>query len=83
MNEDRSLETTTELASRRDLLLATLAVGGVALPRWLERPEAVDPDQFIELISYPQTRGYVRSVLRNRDLYRALYPPNRSEPESR
>jgi len=33
----------------------------------------VDPDQFLELIPFQETRGYVRSVLRNRELYRALY----------
>jgi soluble lytic murein transglycosylase len=45
--------------------------------RWLERDGVSDPDQFIEAIPYPETRGYVRSVLRNRELYRALYPsPN-------
>jgi len=41
--------------------------------RWLERDGADDPDQFIELIPYPETRGYVRSVIRNRELYRVLY----------
>jgi len=35
--------------------------------------EDVTPDAFIELIPYQETRGYTRSVLRNRDLYRALY----------
>jgi len=34
---------------------------------------ADDPDEFIELIPYQETRGYVRAVLRNRELYRALY----------
>jgi len=43
--------------------------------RWLDRAGAADPDRFIELIPYPETRGYVRSLLRNRELYRALYEP--------
>src|SRR3989442_7323834 len=47
--------------------------------RWLERAGAADPDRFIELIPYPETRGYVRSLLRNRELYRAL---NRSDRKS-
>src|SRR2546428_9817913 len=38
--------------------------------RWLARDSAQDPDEFIELIPYQETRGYVRSVLRNRELYR-------------
>jgi len=41
--------------------------------RWVGREGADDPDRFIELIPYQETRGYVRSVLRNRELYRALY----------
>ncbi|HEX9610711.1 MAG TPA: transglycosylase SLT domain-containing protein [Gemmatimonadales bacterium] len=68
---------------RVEAALAAYNAGGRPAARWLERPEAADPDQFIELITYPQTRGYVRSVIRNRDLYRALYPPRQSEPESR
>jgi len=43
--------------------------------RWLERPGGADPDEFLELIPYRETRGYLRSVLRNRALYAALYPP--------
>ena len=61
---------------RVDAALAAYNAGSRPALRWLERPDAADPDQFIELITYPQTRGYVRSVLRNRDLYRALYGSN-------
>jgi peptidoglycan lytic transglycosylase len=53
--------------------IAAYNAGGSPVRRWLERDGAGDPDQFIELIPYPETRGYVRSVLRNRELYRALY----------
>lgn len=53
--------------------IAAYNAGGTPVRRWLERDGAEDPDQFIELIPYPETRGYVRSVLRNRELYRALY----------
>ncbi|MGH7700489.1 MAG: lytic transglycosylase domain-containing protein, partial [Gemmatimonadales bacterium] len=62
--------------------LAAYNAGSRPVNRWLARPEASDPDQFIELITYPQTRGYVRSVLRNRDLYRSLYAPVASLPEA-
>ena len=34
-------------------------------------------DEFLELIPYRETRGYVRAVLRNRALYAILYPPVR------
>jgi soluble lytic murein transglycosylase len=58
---------------RVDAAAAAYNAGAAPVMRWLSRPGAEDPDQFIELIPYQETRGYVRAVLRNRDLYRALY----------
>ncbi|HEV8382357.1 MAG TPA: transglycosylase SLT domain-containing protein [Gemmatimonadales bacterium] len=60
---------------RVDAAIAAYNAGPVPVRRWLERAGASDPDRFIELIPYPETRGYVRSLLRNRELYRALYAP--------
>jgi soluble lytic murein transglycosylase len=60
---------------RVDAAIAAYNAGPAPVRRWLERAGAVDPDRFIELIPYPETRGYVRSLLRNRELYRALYAP--------
>ena len=59
---------------RLETAIAAYNAGGSPVRRWLERDGADDPDQFIELIPYPETRGYVRSVIRNRELYRILYP---------
>jgi soluble lytic murein transglycosylase len=58
---------------RVEVAVAAYNAGPVPVARWLARPGADDPDRFIELIPYPETRGYVRAVLRNRELYRALY----------
>ncbi|OLC08749.1 MAG: hypothetical protein AUH42_00670 [Gemmatimonadetes bacterium 13_1_40CM_70_11] len=58
---------------RIEAAVAAYNAGPKPVARWLARPGAEDPDQFIELIPYPETRGYVRAVLRNRELYRALY----------
>lgn len=60
---------------RIDAAVAAYNAGPNPVRRWLERAGANDPDRFIELIPYPETRGYVRSLLRNRELYRALYEP--------
>jgi soluble lytic murein transglycosylase len=60
---------------RVDAAIAAYNAGPQPVRRWLERAGASDPDRFIELIPYPETRGYVRSLLRNRELYRALYVP--------
>jgi soluble lytic murein transglycosylase len=57
----------------REAAIAAYNAGGTPVRRWLRQPDAADPDRFIELIPYPETRGYVRSVLRNRELYRAMY----------
>jgi soluble lytic murein transglycosylase len=63
---------------RLDAAVAAYNAGPSPVRRWLERGGADDPDRFIELIPYPETRAYVRSVLRNRELYRALYAPEGS-----
>jgi soluble lytic murein transglycosylase len=60
---------------RLEAAIAAYNAGPVPVRRWLERDGTDDGDQFIELIPYPETRGYVRSVLRNRELYRVLYSP--------
>jgi soluble lytic murein transglycosylase len=60
---------------RVDAAIAAYNAGPTPVRRWLDRAGAGDPDRFIELIPYPETRGYVRSLLRNRELYRALYEP--------
>jgi soluble lytic murein transglycosylase len=59
---------------RVDAAVASYNAGGRPVSRWLAAPGASDPDRFLEAITYPETRGYVRSVLRNRALYAALYP---------
>ena len=58
---------------RLEAAIAAYNAGPSPVRRWLERDGADDPDQFIELIPYPETRGYVRSVMRNLELYRDLY----------
>jgi soluble lytic murein transglycosylase-like protein/TolA-binding protein len=54
--------------------LAAYNAGGTPVRRWLARYDVNDPVQFVEQIPYVETRGYVRTVLRNWALYRALYP---------
>ncbi len=66
---------------RVDVAVAAYNAGGRPVSRWLKLPDAADPDRFLEGITYPETRGYVRAVLRNRALYQALYPsPDSSTP---
>lgn len=55
--------------------LAAYNAGGSRARRWLRYPEASDPAFFVEGIPFVETRGYVRTVVRNHALYRALYGP--------
>ena len=57
------------------LTLAAYNAGQTPVARWRRFPEARDPALFVERIPYAETRGYVRSVLRNLSMYRVLYPP--------
>lgn len=56
--------------------LAAYNAGDGRVARWSRKPGADDPEVFIERIPFAETRDYVRIVLRNRDLYRALYFTN-------
>lgn len=57
------------------LALAAYNAGGRPVEQWRRRwGHPTDQVQFIDRIPYPETRRYVRTVVRNRALYRALYP---------
>jgi soluble lytic murein transglycosylase len=58
--------------------LAAYNAGSRAVARWRRSLEATDPVRFVEGITYRETRGYVRTVLRNWDLYRGLYPTDKA-----
>lgn len=60
-----------------DLVLALAAynAGGGRVRRWLRSEDPGDPDRWIEHIPFSETRHYVRAVLRNLAVYRALYAP--------
>jgi soluble lytic murein transglycosylase len=57
--------------------LAAYNAGEDAVAKWERRYAGRDEDEFVELISYRETRDYVKAVLRNHRLYRRLYaePP--------
>jgi soluble lytic murein transglycosylase len=41
--------------------------------RWAKRTGVDDPEVFAERIPFVETRGYVRVISRNQELYRSLY----------
>ena len=60
--------------------LAAYNAGGTPVRRWLRSFGGDDQVQFIEKVPYVETRGYLRTVLRNLALYRALYPARPGGP---
>jgi soluble lytic murein transglycosylase len=71
-----------------DLVMAVAAynAGENAVDKWRGRYTHVEPDEFVESISFRETRNYVKLVLRNYRMYRRLYEKGRgardSEPET-
>ena len=56
-------------------ILISYNAGPHILKKWLKRFRHIDdPDEFIESIPYPETRKYVKKVLRNYNIYGFLYP---------
>jgi soluble lytic murein transglycosylase len=53
--------------------LAAYNAGGDAVAKWERRYAGRDDDEFVELISYRETRDYVKAVLRNERVYRELW----------
>jgi len=54
--------------------LAAYNAGGTPVRRWLRAFGGEDQVEFINRVPYVETRGYLRTVLRNVALYKALYP---------
>jgi outer membrane protein assembly factor BamD (BamD/ComL family) len=53
--------------------LASYNAGFRVVKKWLERLPYDDVSEFIETIPYPETRGYVKNVLRNYGIYQEIY----------
>ena len=54
--------------------LAAYNAGDSRVVKWSTKTGAADPEVFTELIPFVETRDYVRTILRNRAYYQALYP---------
>ena len=55
--------------------LAAYNAGDTPVRQWLASNDYKDVPEFVESIPYTETRDYVQSILRNREMYRAVYPP--------
>ncbi len=56
--------------------LAAYNAGEDAVAKWDRRYGTRPDDEFVELISYRETRDYVKSVLGHYEVYRQLYAPS-------
>ena len=54
-------------------ILAAYNAGASRVERWAKRTGVEDPEVFAERIPFVETRGYVRVIQRNQELYRSLY----------
>ena len=57
-----------------EYVLAAYNAGDTPVRQWLSSNDYKDVPEFVESIPYTETRDYVESILRNREMYRALYP---------
>lgn len=53
--------------------LAAYNAGDVPVRQWMESGTYQDIAEYVESIPYTETREYVQAILRNREIYRALY----------
>lgn len=53
--------------------IASYNAGSRAVKQWLKKIPYDNVEVFIERIPYPETRGYVKKVLRNYGMYHRLY----------
>ena len=63
--------------------LAAYNAGEDAVAKWERRYGDRPDDEFVELISFRETRDYVKSVLTHYEVYRQLYAPERVGDEPR
>ncbi|MFH1764594.1 MAG: transglycosylase SLT domain-containing protein [Gemmatimonadota bacterium] len=55
------------------IILSAYNAGPTRATRWREFPEVRDMPRFVERIPFVETRGYVKNVLLNREIYSWLY----------
>jgi soluble lytic murein transglycosylase len=53
--------------------VAAYNAGPQAVKRWIAQNGQRDPDEFVELIGYRETRGYVKRVVESYRIYRMLF----------
>ena len=60
-------------SGQREYALAAYNAGDVPVRQWMSAGEYKDIAEYVESIPYTETREYVQAILRNQQIYRALY----------
>ena len=60
-------------SNNREKAIAAFNAGESAVDRWEKEISTDDIEEFVERIPYVETRGYVKLVLRNQQIYKSLY----------
>lgn len=63
-------------SGQAEYALAAYNAGDAPIRRWIAENNYKDIPEFVESIPYSETREYVQSILRNREMYRHLYSGN-------
>jgi soluble lytic murein transglycosylase len=58
---------------QQEYALAAYNAGDVPVRQWMSAGNYQDIAEYVESIPYTETREYVQAILRNREIYRALY----------
>ena len=58
---------------QQEYALAAYNAGDVPVRQWMSAGNYKDIAEFVESIPYTETREYVQAILRNREMYKALY----------
>ncbi len=67
-------------SGRWELALAAYNAGPTRVQNWITWADYREPAEFIETIPFTETRDYVTAVLRNAEIYRALYAGRPAPP---
>ena len=67
-------EVLDRFGGQKEYALAAYNAGDVPIRQWLSSGDYKDVPEFVESIPYTETREYVQAILRNREMYRQLYP---------
>ncbi|HMH15200.1 MAG TPA: transglycosylase SLT domain-containing protein [Edaphobacter sp.] len=59
---------------QQEYALAAYNAGDTPVRQWMSSGDYKDIAEYVESIPYTETREYVQAILRNRQMYKALYP---------